>query len=663
MDRQTVYSGAIPLETDLLNAQINVLKGLGSLAQTIFGSSTLVDGLACTPGTGLTVSVAPGSIYTVSAIDSTAYSSLAANSNLTMQQGVISTATTLSCPAPTTAGQSINYLVEVQFQQVDNNPVLLPFYNSANPTVPWSGPGNAGTTSNTTRAATVGIQIKAGTAATTGTQTTPTVDSGWTALYVVTVVNGAASIVTGNITTVTGAPFLSLRLTQCGLNYNFIYNTSGTLNPPQTGPFNLFNTASSGVQTVTFNVASMTPYQSIASVTNLSSGTTQAASSGGVYVNFPQGTNGTAPTYVTLQNNTIPQGLWSGSTTYGLKTQLAGTYTNPAVAILSTTLSLVCYNNAQLIAYNPVTRAFGTPFSIGSLANTSPVQVMPLSTTTALLVNSAGSAAVVTVTGTTIAMGTVYTIAGFGGVMGQAYALTVGSSYLFVGTLTTTIKAVVLTISGTTVSYGSVASGTAITNAIAYNPSFALGSSTTGLAYITDGSTGWWAVSLSISGTTVTWGTNLSVAAVNVGSTSVGIQPVTSTSYAVCFSSASGYQIAVASVSGSTTSVGTSVFADSGSIVAGVIATYSAGVFLFAGATFRPFTVSGTTVTLGTVLNASATNTKFTQAVDGTWYYTSIGGTATTAKFTATGTTITQGEIVVAAQTTPLVPPQCRVPR
>jgi hypothetical protein len=56
------------------------------------------------------------------------------------------------------------------------------------------------------------IQIKAGTAATTGTQTTPTADAGWTGIYVVTVANGAATITSGNITQLATAPFLLVTL-------------------------------------------------------------------------------------------------------------------------------------------------------------------------------------------------------------------------------------------------------------------------------------------------------------------------------------------------------------------------------------------------------------------------------------------------------------------
>ena len=48
-----------------------------------------------------------------------------------------------------------------------------------------------------------------GVAATTGTQTTPVVDSGWVGLYVITVNYGQTTVTTAQITTYPGAPFLA----------------------------------------------------------------------------------------------------------------------------------------------------------------------------------------------------------------------------------------------------------------------------------------------------------------------------------------------------------------------------------------------------------------------------------------------------------------------
>jgi hypothetical protein len=58
------------------------------------------------------------------------------------------------------------------------------------------------------------VQAKAGVAAATGTQTTPAADGGFVGLFVVTVANGQAAIIAGNITQLAGAPFLTANLPQ-----------------------------------------------------------------------------------------------------------------------------------------------------------------------------------------------------------------------------------------------------------------------------------------------------------------------------------------------------------------------------------------------------------------------------------------------------------------
>ncbi|MCH7233986.1 hypothetical protein LOK82_11785 [Xylella fastidiosa subsp. multiplex] len=74
-NRQTVYAGAIPLETDLLNTNRNALVGLGKLAAAMLGTSTLVNGLACVPTAPATlhVQVLAGEIYSLQNLDGTAF--------------------------------------------------------------------------------------------------------------------------------------------------------------------------------------------------------------------------------------------------------------------------------------------------------------------------------------------------------------------------------------------------------------------------------------------------------------------------------------------------------------------------------------------------------------------------------------------------------------
>ncbi|WP_454763389.1 hypothetical protein [Cupriavidus campinensis] len=211
MDRQTVYPGQIPLETDLLNTNKNAMVALAKLAAAMFGAATVVNGLACVP-TGpasLQVVVNPGEMYSLANIDATAYSSLPADtSHSILKQGISLDPITLSCAAPPTAGQSVNYLIQAVYQDVDTGLVTLPYYNASNPSQAWSGPGNTGAQQATARKGVVTISAKAGIAAATGTQVTPAPDAGNTGLWVVTVANGQTTITSANIAQAANAPIL-----------------------------------------------------------------------------------------------------------------------------------------------------------------------------------------------------------------------------------------------------------------------------------------------------------------------------------------------------------------------------------------------------------------------------------------------------------------------
>lgn len=209
MDRTIVYPLEETTDTDLLNTNKFAMIALAKLAVAILGTGPHLHGLACTPGAGLTVSVAAGQILKTGAIDATAYSSLGADSHTILKQGLVLDATVLSCPAPTTAGKSINYLVQIGYADTDTGGTVLPFYNASNPAIPFTGPGGSGAAVSTVRAAQCLVQIKAGAAANTGSQTTPAVDSGCVAAYVVQVDYGMAAIPQVNITVASGAPFLA----------------------------------------------------------------------------------------------------------------------------------------------------------------------------------------------------------------------------------------------------------------------------------------------------------------------------------------------------------------------------------------------------------------------------------------------------------------------
>jgi hypothetical protein len=142
--------------------------------------------------------------------------------------------TSFTLAAPTISGQSVNYLIESAFSETDVTPVVLPYVNTANPSQPYSGPNNSGTAQNTQRIQRVQLQLKAGAAATAGTQTTPPVDSGWVGLYVITVNYGQVAITAANITTLPGAPFINYKLPSLrpGFATTQVFTSSGTFVVP-----------------------------------------------------------------------------------------------------------------------------------------------------------------------------------------------------------------------------------------------------------------------------------------------------------------------------------------------------------------------------------------------------------------------------------------------
>lgn len=201
----------------------NTMVALAKLTAATLGTSTICNGLSCVPTSpaSMQVMVNPGEIYQLANLESTVCGTLPQDtSHQIVKQGVMLDAFTTAngaLAAPGTSGQSIAYLIQAQYADSDvsidpttgNTPVVLQFYDASNPTSPWSGPNNSGQTSNTFRKGIVSLQVKAGTAATTGSQVTPTPDSGWVGLWVVTVANGQSTITAGNITQYSSAPFLN----------------------------------------------------------------------------------------------------------------------------------------------------------------------------------------------------------------------------------------------------------------------------------------------------------------------------------------------------------------------------------------------------------------------------------------------------------------------
>ena len=215
MDRGIVYPAAIPLDTDFLGLNRNVMVALAGLLQATLGTGTVADGLACTPTApaSLTVVVGPGSITQLGPLDQNAYGSLAADAaDQIVKMGINLAPAPFTLTPPSASGQAVNYLIEAAFEEADANPLVLPYANAANPAQPYAGPDNSGVAQNTSRIQRAQLQLKAGAAAALGSQATPAVDAGWVGLHVVTVNYGQTQILAENIATIPAAPFLPFKL-------------------------------------------------------------------------------------------------------------------------------------------------------------------------------------------------------------------------------------------------------------------------------------------------------------------------------------------------------------------------------------------------------------------------------------------------------------------
>lgn len=215
MDRNIVYPGSIPLDTDLLSVNRNTMIALGFLTQAVLGTNTVTDGLACQPTSpaSMSVVIGPGSIAQLCPVDTLAYGSIPADpTDLIVKMGINTESTTFTLTAPPSVGQSINYVIEASFQETDGNPVLLPYYNASNPAQSFSGPSNSGSPQNTLRMQRVPLQLVQGLPGNTGSQTTPAADSGWIGLYQITVSYAQTQVTAANIAIIPTAPFLQWKL-------------------------------------------------------------------------------------------------------------------------------------------------------------------------------------------------------------------------------------------------------------------------------------------------------------------------------------------------------------------------------------------------------------------------------------------------------------------
>ncbi|WP_315792216.1 MULTISPECIES: hypothetical protein [unclassified Bradyrhizobium] len=210
MDRVIVQPAALPQDTDILLSNKFAMLGQAYQNMALLGTSTVVAGLAATPTSptaDLHVTIGAGTIYQMDPTDASAYGSAGVDNTNVMKQGINATPQVLSIAPPATSGFSQVYLVQAILNNVDGGVTVENYYNSAQPSQPFSGPNNSGTSNFTIRSCNCVIALKAGVAASTGTQVGPAPDAGYTALYYITVANGQTQITSANISLISTAPF------------------------------------------------------------------------------------------------------------------------------------------------------------------------------------------------------------------------------------------------------------------------------------------------------------------------------------------------------------------------------------------------------------------------------------------------------------------------
>jgi hypothetical protein len=207
MNHIKISVGPSTWEWDADQSDQNHRVALGKLISAMYGSTTVVNGLACTPipAAGMSVNIASGEIYQMAPLEATTGDTNDTGYTI-MKQGISLDSVTVpnantgvtAFVAPELAGQSINYLIEAAYADADVSIAQEPGCTDAN--------------SNIFRNGVVALQIKTGTAAMTGTQVTPEADSGYVGLWVVTLDYGQTVIDTTDITTYAGAPILPTSL-------------------------------------------------------------------------------------------------------------------------------------------------------------------------------------------------------------------------------------------------------------------------------------------------------------------------------------------------------------------------------------------------------------------------------------------------------------------
>ena len=208
MSRIIYYANSLVTSKQLSQSQIFATEELGMFMQAIVGTKTGASGLPCTPSTGLSVNIGAGAIFAQAPIDNSSIGSFPANSNTVVKIATHFAPTNFLLYSPNTMGHSINYLIEGNFLEKDDQAEVVEYYNPDNPREPFYGLGTDHRPQYTIRRTSVSLNMIAGISALKGTQVTPEATIGWTPLYVITISAGQTFVDPDNIVVAPNANFI-----------------------------------------------------------------------------------------------------------------------------------------------------------------------------------------------------------------------------------------------------------------------------------------------------------------------------------------------------------------------------------------------------------------------------------------------------------------------
>lgn len=231
MDRQIVYVGAVPLDTDQLLQARNTMIAIGYLAKMVVGDSSIyADGLNCTPGGGLSVTMAPGSMTMPSTIDAGHFGALPPDSDPLVKIGINTGYTTVAFSG------SGSLVVSGCVVETDAGSTAVAYYNVNDPAVTLFGAQGNGVAQATVSQQRVAFAVTAASA----------LPVGYVPLWQLTVPAGALEITSPMISALANSAFIPVKLPAAAP----IMSPAFTGNP--TAPTSSAGDATSAIATTAF---------------------------------------------------------------------------------------------------------------------------------------------------------------------------------------------------------------------------------------------------------------------------------------------------------------------------------------------------------------------------------------------------------------------------